>query len=97
MNQNLFRVDIRETDNFYLVEAELRDIKNGDVSVEYSNNYMTISAEREYRKEDTTDYIRQERYFGELRRSFYVDDIDESKVQASYHEGMLRVVLPKQF
>lgn len=96
MNRSPFKVDIRETDNAYLVEAELPDVKKEGINVEYNNNYLTISAKRENKTENVTEnFVRRERHFGELKRSFYVDGIDENKIEASYHEGMLRVVLPK--
>ena len=40
-------------------------------------------------------YIRRERYVGEMQRSFYIDDIDEKNIKASYQDGILTVVLPK--
>lgn len=97
MNRSPFKVDIRETENSYLVEAELPGVKKEDVNIEFNNNYLTISAKREDKTENVTDnYVRRERHFGELKRSFYVDDIDENKIEASFNEGMVRVALPKQ-
>lgn len=92
-----FRVDIKETDSSYLVEAELPGVKKEDINVEYNNNYLTISAKREEKIENTSDnYIKRERHFGELKRSFYVDGIDEDKVEASFSDGILKINLPKQ-
>lgn len=91
-----FKVDIRETNDAYLLEAELPDVKKDGIDVEYNNNYLTISAKREDKTDKVTDnFVRRERHFGQLKRSFYVDNVDEGKIEASYHEGMLRVVLPK--
>lgn len=96
ISRSPFKVDIRETDNAYLLEAELPDVKKEGINVEYNNNYLTISAKREDRTDKITDnFVRRERHFGQLKRSFYVDNVDENKIEASYHEGMLRVVLPK--
>lgn len=97
MTRSPFKVDVRETDNAYLVEAELPGVKKESINLDYNNKYLTISARREDKTENVTDnFVRRERHFGELKRSFYVDGIDEDKIEASFHEGMLRVVLPKQ-
>lgn len=96
MAQSPFRVDIRETENAYLLEAELPGVDRDSVNVEFNNNYLTISARREDKTEKVTDnFVRRERHFGELKRSFYFDDIEEDKIEASFRDGMLRVALPK--
>jgi len=97
MAQSPFKVDIRETENAYLVEAELPGVDKDSVNVEFNNNYLTISAKREDKTENVTDnFVRRERHFGELKRSFYVDGIDEEKIEASFRDGMLRIALPKK-
>lgn len=44
---------------------------------------------------ETEKYLRRERYYGEMQRSFYIDDIDEANVKAAYKDGILTVTLPK--
>lgn len=97
MNRSPFRVDIRESNDAYLIEAELPGVNKEDINVEYNNNYLTLSAKREDKATNVADnFVRRERYFGELKRSFYVDDIDENKIEASFKEGILRITLYKQ-
>jgi len=97
MHQNPFRVDIRESNEAYFIEAELPGVKKEDINVEYNNNYLTLSAKREDKATNIEgNFVKRERHFGELKRSFYVDDIDENKIEASFKEGILRVVLYKQ-
>lgn len=96
MNQSPFTVDIRESDDAYLIEAELPGVKNEDINVGYNDNYLTLSAIREDKAASVSDnFVKRERHFGELKRSFYVDDIDENKIKTSFQEGILRVVLYK--
>ena len=41
-------------------------------------------------------YIKNERFFGKLKRSFYVGyDFKKEQVEASYVDGILKIVLPK--
>jgi HSP20 family protein len=91
-----FRVDLKEDDDKYIVEADLPGINKDAIDVDYNNNYLTISAKREDSKEDKNEnFIRQERSYGELKRSFYVDNVDENAISASFKDGVLTVNLPK--
>jgi HSP20 family protein len=91
-----FKVDLKETVEAYIVEADLPGISKEAINIDYEKNYLTISAKREDSVEDKKDnYVRRERHYGEFRRSFYVDNIDEAKIQASFKDGVLKVNLPK--
>lgn len=93
---NSFKVDLKETENSYVVEADLPGVSKDAINIEYENNYLTISAKREDNIEDKKDnYVRRERHYGEFRRSFYVDNIDEAKIDASFKDGVLKVNIPK--
>lgn len=96
-NNNSFKVDVKEDDNQYLVEADLPGMKKENIALEYENNYLTISAKREDVLEDKRDnYVRRERNYGEFKRSFYVDNVDENNVNASFTDGVLKITLPKK-
>jgi HSP20 family protein len=89
-------VDIKETDENYLMAADLPGIKKEDINIEFNNNYLTISAKRNDSMEDKNEnYVRRERRYGEFKRSFYIDNVDESKISASFNDGVLKIVLPK--
>ncbi|WP_461613121.1 heat shock protein Hsp18 [Clostridium sp. Marseille-QA1073] len=95
-NNNSFSVDLKEDEKSYVIEADLPGIKKEDISVEYNNGYLTISAKREELVEDKKDnYVRKERSYGTFKRSFYVDDIDEDNIDAKFDNGVLNIVLPK--
>jgi len=94
---NAFRVDLKETDDAYLVEADLPGIVKEDISVQYANNYLTISAKRqENQEEEKGSYLRRERRYGEFQRSFYVSNVQDDKISAAFKGGVLTVTLPKQ-
>ncbi len=91
-----FSVDLKENENEYLIEADLPGVEKGDIHLDYNNGYLTISAKRDSLVEDKKDnYVRKERSHGEFKRCFYVDNIDEEKIQASFNNGVLNVSLPK--
>lgn len=91
-----FKVDLKENESSYIVEADLPGVNKDSIDIEYKNNYLTVSAKREEKNEDKSEnYVRKEIRYGEFKRSFYVDNVDEDKVTASFNDGVLRVELPK--
>lgn len=94
---NHFHVDMRETENEYIVEADLPGVKKGDITLHYENRYLTISAKRDETQEVKDEsYIRKERRYGQFQRSIYVDNVMEDKIDAKFNDGVLAVILPKQ-
>lgn len=91
-----FKVDVKDTENAYLIETDLPGINKENIDVSYDNGYLTITAKREDIIEDKKDnYVRRERSYGEFRRSFYIDDVDENNIQAKFENGVLMLNLPK--
>ncbi|WP_425059369.1 18 kDa heat shock protein [Sporomusa carbonis] len=94
---NGFRLDLRETENEYIVEADLPGVKKGDITLHYENQYLTISAKRDETQEVKDEsYVRKERRYGQFQRSIYVDNVIEDKIDAKFNDGVLTVTLPKQ-
>ncbi|AAO36934.1 Hsp20/alpha crystallin family protein [Clostridium tetani] len=94
--KNNFRADLKETNNEYIIEADLPGISKDAVKVNYSNNNLVISAKREDIIENKDEnYIRRERSYGEFKRAFYVDNVDENNIKASFKNGVLRINLTK--
>ena len=96
-----FKVDVKDLGSAYELTAELPGIKKENISLSYENSYLTIKvANKEEKTVDDKEkqsekYLRRERYYGEMQRSFYIDDIDEANVKAAYKHGILTVTLPK--
>lgn len=92
-----FSADIRETDNEYLVCAELPGVNKEDINLDYSNNRLTIRAKRIESHDDNRDnYIRKERSYGEFSRSFYLDNVNKENIKAKFENGELKIILPKE-
>lgn len=97
-NLKSLRTDIQEGKDAYLVQADLPGFSKEDIEIEVENNQLTIRAKREDNKETTDEnnkVIRKERHFGEFVRSFYVDNIDQDRVEAKLEDGVLNITLPK--
>ncbi|WP_297422981.1 Hsp20/alpha crystallin family protein [Clostridium sp.] len=95
-NNQKFNADIRETQNEYLVSAELPGVSKEDINLEYRDNTLIISAKRnEEINEEKDNYIRRERTYGQISRAFRVENVDKSKISARFENGELQIILPK--
>ncbi len=92
-----FSADVRETDNEYLVCAELPGVNKEDISLDYANNNLIIKARRQEAHDDNKDsYLRRERCYGEFSRAFYLDNVNKEGIRAKFENGELKIILPKQ-
>ena len=90
------RTDIRETENAYILEADLPGFTREDVHAEIKDGYLTIRAEHKSENEDNSEsYLRRERSYGSFSRTFDLDGIDADAVTASFKNGVLTLELPK--
>ena len=90
-------MDISETDDEFVIKAEIPDISKEDVKVTVENGVLTFRGERKQEKEEKgKKFHRIERYYGCFCRSFSLpDNVDESKIDASFKDGMLELTIPK--
>ena len=89
-------VNFSEKDGKYTVTAEIPGLKKEDISVSYDNGCLTISGKRDsYKMEDEAEYPMREMRSGSFCRSFRMPGaIDEEKIDATYKDGVLTLVLP---
>lgn len=93
------KLDITENGDTFQVSAEMPGVKKEDIKVSVEGNVVRISAEtkKETEEKKGDQVLRSERYYGRLERAFTLDgDIDESKVDAKYADGVLKLKLPKK-
>lgn len=95
---NNMRTDIIEKENEYELSMELPGFNKEDIRMELKDGYLMISANKNTDndvKDDEGHIIRRERYQGSCSRSFYVGDMKEEDIKASFNNGELKVSLPK--
>jgi HSP20 family protein len=91
-------LDVKETDQQIVVEAELPGLDEKDVSLTMQNGVLTIQGEKKIEfDEEKENYHVMERRYGSFQRSLRVPDtVDEGKVEARFDNGVLKVTLPKR-
>lgn len=93
------KTDIVDEGSRYVLKADLPGFKKEDVHLEIEDDRLTISAEHsEESKEESKkeNFIRQERRYGAMSRSFDISGIDASHIGAKFENGVLEVDLPKK-
>jgi HSP20 family protein len=90
-------VDIVEKDDCYKLTAELPGVDEKQVEIRFSNGTLTIEGKKDESAEDAKqDHFISERHYGDFHRTFRVPDgVDADKIEASFKNGVLSVMLPK--
>jgi len=90
-------VDIKETDESFLLYADIPGLNKNDINVNVENNVISISGEREITSnEDYKSYHYRERTYGSFKRSFKLpENVNEKKISADFNNGVLNVTIPK--
>lgn len=97
--QMQIKLDLKEDDKAYKVHADIPGVKKEDIQVDIDGNQISISAESRMEKEEKKGekVLRSERYCGKVARSFTLaHDVDETKSEAKYSDGVLELTLPKK-
>lgn len=99
ITNTLMKTDIKETKKGYELLVDLPGISKDDVKVSIENGYLQIEAEvkRETdEKDNESKFIRRERYYGNMKRSYYVGDISIDDVKGTFKDGVLTIQIPKE-
>jgi HSP20 family protein len=90
-------VNMWEDEKAYHVEAELPGISEKDLSISVLGNELRIEGGREEENvEEKKNYLRRERSFGKFSRILrFPVDLEDSKAEAKYENGILHLTLPK--
>lgn len=91
-------VDIEETNDEFIIYAELPGVSKDDVKINLADDTLTLSGEiKEPENRENRKFHRVERSYGKFQRSFYVPvQIQGDKVKASFKDGILMVNMPKK-
>ena len=90
-------MDLVETDDHFVLRADLPGLTDGDVSIELEDNVLTVAGERKAEHEEKKEgFYRMERSFGQFRRSLTLPDgVNADAITATFDKGVLEVRIPK--
>src|SRR5579872_4185999 len=90
-------MDLVETEDDFVLRADLPGVNEDDVNIELEDNVLTISGQRKAEHEERKEgYYRVERASGTFSRSLTLPEgVDPEKVSAKFDRGVLEVRIPK--
>jgi HSP20 family protein len=91
-------IDLSETDDGYILEADVPGMKKDDLELVVVDNLVTIKGERKHQSEARREgYHRFERQYGSFQRTFEIPGgFKADAVNATFENGVLKVTLPKR-
>jgi len=90
-------VDLYETTDAFILEADLPGVKSDDIKVEVQNGDLVLQGWRSLEKSHTDGrFHTMERSSGNfIRRMKLPETVEKDAIQAEFRDGVLRVILPK--
>jgi HSP20 family protein len=92
------KVNIKETDDAFMVEMAVPGLKKSDFQIDIDNQVLSISTEtKEENEHKEENYTRREFGYSSFKRIFTLpESVDDEKINANYKEGILSILLPKK-
>jgi HSP20 family protein len=90
-------MDLVETEDHFVLRADLPGLAEGDVNIEVEDNVLTVSGERKSEHETSKEgFHRVERAFGSFARSLTLPEgVNADAVTANFDRGVLEIRIPK--
>lgn len=90
-------LDMKEDAESIVVNIEVPGVKKDDIKVTLRGNQLIVTGERKFEKEKKDEtYHRIERSYGKFQRVITIPvEVDQSKIKATYENGILSITLPK--
>lgn len=89
------KTDITDLDDKYEMTINMPGFDKEDMQIEFKKGYITVSASKTEKEEDTKKYYLRERNVS-CSRSYYLGEVNEENIKAKYENGMLSVSIPKK-
>ncbi len=90
-------IHVVETKDAFEIHVAAPGLNKEDFKIELNDNYLTVSGERRFREEkEEKNFLAIETQYGAFSRSFTLpENVDASKINAKYNNGILELTVPK--
>lgn len=94
--RDTFKIDIKEKENEYLVEAELPGVKKEEIELNIDSDNLCISVQRSSEvNKDSDQYIHRERREGCMSRRIHLAGARMEDIKAKLTDGVLSISIPR--
>ncbi len=93
---NLLKTDVIEDPDCYILFIDMPGAKKENIHLDFNDNYLKVSYKESENEHSNKKYLRKERFYGSYSRSYLFNDVDANNIEASYSDGVLKVVLHKK-
>ncbi|WP_139958834.1 Hsp20/alpha crystallin family protein [Flavicella sediminum] len=95
---SLPKVNIKEAADKFVLEMAVPGLKKSDFKIDIDHKVLAIFTElKEEKEEEKENYTRREFGFSSFKRTFTLpDSVDDEKINATYKDGILSILLPKR-
>lgn len=96
LRYDTFKVDIKEEEQQFIVEADLPGVKKENIKLDYHDGLLSIHIEQEESKEEESkNYVHRERRLSTMERHLNLGELDIEKIEANLIDGVLTIKAPK--
>ncbi len=91
------KTDVYEKEGKIFVEMEAPGYSKEDVSISIDKGELSVSFEKNEEEEENKKYLHRERKsYSSVTRTFYLGDVSEDEIEASFKKGVLLISAPKK-
>ncbi len=96
LRNDTFKMDIKENDHEYFIEAEMPGINKEEVKLDYNDGRLTILVQKnEEINEEKQSYVHRERRTSSMQRGVYLKNVKADGIDAKLENGILKITAPK--
>lgn len=90
-------IDILKEGNEYIINLEMPGFEKDEIAIDFQDDILSIDAthKEETQEDENKEYVYRSRSFRNVSRKIRFNEIDVDNIQASYDNGVLKIVLPR--
>lgn len=96
LKEDNYDIELKDFGDYYLIKGYLPGLTAKDISIDFEKNkaILTIKRKRVYSNESST-IVTVIKGAGDWVKNFYIEEIDVTKIKASFNDNLLLLTLPK--